>query len=158
MSPTRRLARPLLAAAFVAGGVEALRSPGPHVEAARGAGLDNPEQLVRINSAAQVGAGLLLATNRLPRLSSLALLASLAPTTYVAHPFWQEKDKEQKAAQRTHFLKNLGLLGGLLLATADTGGRESLPHAAARVTGKASKKAQKKATRTAASAKDVVHL
>ncbi len=154
MSPTRRLARPLLASTFVAGGIDALRKPGPHVEAARSAGLDNPEKLARANAGVQVGAGLALATNRLPRLSALALAGSLAPTTYVAHPFWQEKDAEQKAVQRAQFLKNLALIGGLLLAAADTGGRESLPHKAARVTGRAKRQAAKKAS----SAKDAAHL
>jgi hypothetical protein len=37
------------------------------------------------------------------------------------------------------------MLGGLLLAFADTGGRESLPHAAARVTRRTQKKAAKAA-------------
>lgn len=140
MSPTRRLARPLLAAAFVSGAVDALREPGPSVEAARGAGLQEPEKLVRANALTQLGAGLALATNRLPRLASLTLAASLVPTAYVSHPFWDEKDKTQRAQQRSGFLQDLGLLGGLLIAVADTGGRESLPHAASRKARKAAKK------------------
>lgn len=146
MSPTRRLARPLLSAMFLSGGLDALRHPGPRVEAARAAGLEQPEQLVRANGAVQVVAGLGLATGRLPRLSALVLGASLVPTTYVGHPFWTEKDADQKSAQRVHFTKNLGLLGGLLLATADTGGRESLPHAAGRLSRRAGRKAAKART------------
>lgn len=155
MSPTRRLARPLLASMFVTGGLDALRQPGPRVEMVRAAGLPTgsarPEDLVRANAAAQVAGGFLLATNRLPRLSALVLAASLVPTTYVGHPFWTEKDKERKRQQQTHFVKNLGLLGGLLLAVADTGGRESIPHAAGRVSRKAAKKlakAQQKAAKS----------
>jgi len=131
---------------FVTGGVDALRHPGPRVEAVRAAGLEQPEKLVRANGAAQIVAGLGLATGRLPRLSALVLGASLVPTTYVGHPFWAEKDADQKAAQRVHFTKNLGLLGGLLLATADTGGRESLPHAAGRLSRRAARKAAKART------------
>lgn len=140
MSPTRRLARPLLAGVFVAGAVDALRQPGPAVEAARSAGLQDPERLVRANSLTQLGAGLALATNRVPRLASLTLVGSLVPSTYLSHPFWAEKDKEQRALQRTQFVKNLSVLGGLLLAVADTGGRESLPHAASRKARRAAKK------------------
>ena len=140
MSPTRRLARPLLAGVFVASAVDALREPGPKVEAVRGAGLQDPERLVRANALAQLGAGFALATNRLPRLASLTLVGSLVPTTYVSHPFWNEKDKEQRAQQRYQFVKNLSVLGGLLLAVADTGGRESLPHAASRKARRAAKK------------------
>ncbi|MGN6682339.1 MAG: hypothetical protein ACTHKL_31640, partial [Streptosporangiaceae bacterium] len=32
----------------------------------------------------------------------------------------------ERSQQRIHFLKNLGLFGGLLIAAADTGGRPSL--------------------------------
>lgn len=136
----RRLARPLLASMFIAGGIDALRNPGPRVELVRNAGLSSPEQLVRANAATDVVAGFMLATNRLPRLSALALAGSLVPTTYVGHPFWTEKDKAVKKQQQVHFLKNLGLLGGLILAVVDTGGRESLPHAAGRVSRRAAKK------------------
>ncbi|MCU1588585.1 MAG: DoxX family protein [Frankiales bacterium] len=136
----RRLARPLLASMFIAGGVDALRNPGPRVELVKGAGLSSPEQLVRVNAAADLVGGFMLATNRLPRLSALVLAGSLVPTTYVGHPFWTEKDKAVKKQQQVHFLKNLGLLGGLMLAVVDTGGRESIPHAAGRLSRRASKK------------------
>ena len=153
----RRLARPLLASMFIAGGADALRHPGPRVELVRNAGLSSPEQLVRANAAADVIAGLMLATNRLPRLSSLVLAGSLVPTTYVGHPFWTEKDKAVRKQQQVHFLKNLGLLGGLLISVADTGGRESLPHAAGRVSRSARSKvakAQKQASKQAHVAAD----
>ena len=149
MSPIRRVARPLLAGIFRSGGFESLRQPGPRVEMVRSAGLSSPEKLVRVNAITDLVAGFALATNRLPRLSALALAGSLVPTTYVVHPFWSEKDKIVRKQQQAHFVKNLGLLGGLLLAVADTGGRESVPHAAGRVSRKARKAARtarKKAT------------
>jgi putative oxidoreductase len=145
VSPIRRLARPLLAATFVAEGVDALRNPAPHVALAEGAGLTDAEKLVKINAATKVGGGALLAMNRMPRLSALALAASLVPTAAVRNAFWSESDPEAKAGKRDGFIKDLGLLGGLLVATADTGGRESVPHAAARVTRKTKKKAAKSA-------------
>lgn len=143
MSPTRSLARPLLAGMFVVDGASALRSPGSRVDVVRAAGLSEPEKLVRVNAATMLVGGLALATGRLPRLSALALAATLVPTTYVSHAFWSETDKQAKQAQQLHFLKNLSMLGGLLLAAADTGGRESLPHAARRISSRASKKAAK---------------
>jgi putative oxidoreductase len=137
----RRVARPMLAGIFIWGGVQALRSPESHVEAAKPlldqlqdrAGDKVPERvptdpvtLVRLDGAVKVVAGLLLATNRMPRLASLALTGSLVPTTLAAHPFWAEKDPAQRTQQLIHFLKNTGLLGGLLLASADTAGKPSL--------------------------------
>ena len=153
----RRIARPLMAGIFIAGGIDTLRHPGPRAKkaqpvaepvaaAARNSGVSaisdlDAEQIVRIDAAVKVAAGLMLATNRLPRLSALALAASLAPTTVTGHPFWAEKDREARKAQRTHFLKNLSILGGLLTAVVDTGGRESLPHKVSRTAGRAAKKA-----------------
>lgn len=145
MSPTRKLARPLLASMFIAGGVDALRNPGNRPELVAKAGLQDPEKLVRINATTQLVGGLALATGRLPRLSALVLAGTLVPTTYVGHPFWSEDDKAAKKTQQTHFFKNLSMLGGLILAAADTGGRESIPHAAGRITRRTRKKAAKAA-------------
>lgn len=143
MSPVRALARPLLAGSYVLGGVSALKTPGPRVEKARAAGLTDPEKLVRANAATMVVGGLALATGRMPRLSSLVLVGSMVPTTWVGHPFWQETDRAAKQAQQVQFLKNLSMIGGLLMTAADTGGRESLPHAAGRISRRAHRKAAK---------------
>jgi len=147
VSPTRTLARPLLASMFIAGGADALRHPGARPELVARAGLEDPEKLVRINAATQLVGGLALATGRLPRLSALVLAGSLVPTTYVGHPFWSEPDKSARGNQRVQFLKNLSMLGGLLFAAADTGGRESIPHAAGRITRRTARKTAKAAAR-----------
>src|SRR5205823_628630 len=76
-----------------------------------------------INGGVQVVAGLALATGRMPRVSALVLAASLAPTTYAGHPFWEEKDKTARAGQRIQFFKNVSMMGGLLLAGVDTEGK-----------------------------------
>jgi putative oxidoreductase len=87
---------------------------------------DQTEQAVRINGAVQVVAGSLLALGRLPRLSAFALAATLVPTTFAGHRFWEAEDKQEKMQQRIHFLKNVSMLGGLLIAGADTAGNPSL--------------------------------
>lgn len=131
----RRLARPMLATIFVTGGIDAMRHPGGRVDAAAPlsaklaevAGTpDDPELIVRANGAIMAGAGLMLATGRLPRLSSALLAASLIPTTVVGHPFWNEKDETARKMQTIQFNKNLGLLGGVLLASVDTAGKPGL--------------------------------
>jgi putative oxidoreductase len=154
MTVVRRLARPLLAAMFIDGGLDQLRHPSAKLAKAepllhKVAGPlhlpDDPELLIRANGAAMLGAGAMLATGRLPRLSAMVLAASLVPTTVAGHRFWAESDPVQKRNQRTHFLKNLGLLGGTLLAAVDTGGKPGLPWRARR--------AAKDAARTARTAK-----
>jgi putative oxidoreductase len=139
----RRLARPLLGATFIASGVESLRDGDRRAERAGALGLGDPQTVTRTVAGAQVGAGTLLVLGRFPRLASLTLAATVIPDAATGHAFWAEQDKQSRQAQRTMFLRDLGLLGGLLVSVADTGGRESVPHRARRTARKASRKAAK---------------
>jgi putative oxidoreductase len=84
------------------------------------------EQAVRLNGAVQLVAGSLLALGRWPRLSALAIAATLVPTTLAGHRFWEADEDKDQAQQRIHFLKNLSMFGGLLIAAADTAGSPSI--------------------------------
>lgn len=141
MGPLRLVARPMLASIFVKGGLAQLTDPEGHVPVARDVTdpvLDAAEdavpqaadaeakQLVQLNGAAQVLGGVLLALGKLPRVAALLLAGSLVPTTWAAHRFWEESDPQEKQAQQIHFLKNVSLLGGLLIATMDREGKPSL--------------------------------
>jgi putative oxidoreductase len=134
MTIVRRLARPLLAAPLIQSGLDAARHPGPQVEVSRpllqqiSGPLrlpDDPLVVVRSAGAVTAVAGVLLAIGKLPRLSALAIVLT-APAVQTSQPFWKEKDPELRRAQRTTFVKNLGLLGGTLLAAVDTEGRPGL--------------------------------
>lgn len=84
------------------------------------------ETLVRVNGAVQLGAASLLALGRLPRTSALALAATLVPTTLTEHRYWEAEDPAQRERDQNHFLKNLSLLGGLIIAALDTQGQPGL--------------------------------
>ncbi len=137
----RRIARPLLSSFFIAGGIDALRDPAQRAvqaaplvdrfvaalpEAVKQKVPTDPETLVKINSVIQIGGGVLLASGKSPRLASLALAGSMVPTTLVGHDFWNETDPAARAMQRTQFIKNVSLLGGLIIASVDTEGKPSL--------------------------------
>lgn len=136
MSLLRLVGRPLLASMFVAGGMSSVRSPKDVTPLAEP--VVNPirervpvlpertEQVVRLSGGVQVAAGVLLGLGRLPRLSALALAATLVPTTLAGHRYWDAEDDSTRAQQRIHFLKNLSMLGGLLIAADDTGGAPSM--------------------------------
>ena len=136
MALSRRIARPLLASIFVVGGWDALWNPEGKAKKAEAVsqplsesvGVDqlDAKTLVRINGAVQIGGGVLLAVGKYRRLAALALIGSIVPTTYAGHRFWEESDPTTRAQQKMHFLKNLGLLGGLILAAFDTEGEPSL--------------------------------
>jgi uncharacterized membrane protein YphA (DoxX/SURF4 family) len=74
---------------------------------------------VKVNGATMVLGGLLLAFGIAPKAAAGALIASLIPTTYVGHAFWKEADPKALSTQRVQFLKNLGLVGGLVWVLAE---------------------------------------
>jgi uncharacterized membrane protein YphA (DoxX/SURF4 family)/gas vesicle protein len=136
----RRIARPLLSAAFIGQGVETLRNPAVSLEATEPtvAALrqlpepygdkvpSNPETAARINAAVQIAGGALLATGKAPRIASVALAFTVIPGSLGGHLFWTESDPERKAQKRRDLLTDLSLLGGLIIAAADTAGKPSL--------------------------------
>jgi putative oxidoreductase len=136
MAVLRALARPLLASIFIVQGYDTLRQPervSPAAEPVVGPVRDRvpivpdeTEQAVRINGAVQLIGGSLLALGWWPRIAAAAIAGSLVPTTLAGHRFWEVEDEQQRAQQRIHFLKNLTMLGGLLIAAVDTEGNPSL--------------------------------
>ena len=165
----RRIARPLLAAPFIYGGISTLRKPQDRVPGAApvvekiAATADKQlpvqvprdvQQWVQADAAVKVAAGSLFALNKLPRLTALVLSASIVPTTLAGHRFWEHEDPTERFGQISNFLKNTGLLGGLLLAAVDTEGKPSVGYrarrsakAAAVATEKSFEQASKRATK-----------
>jgi uncharacterized membrane protein YphA (DoxX/SURF4 family) len=113
---TRLLARGLLSAIFIRSGLRVLRDPaGPAAQAAKAMPwLPQPHLVARAQAAVHVAGGVALTAGIAPRLVASTLAATLLPTTYAGHGFWRESDAMARNAQITHFLKNCGLLGGLL--------------------------------------------
>ena len=127
-NPLRVVARILTASTYVVLGADAVAAPGKRVAtggttlAAVRKVVPLPEDdtlVVQANAAVQVAGGALLALGRAPRLSALALIASLMPTTAAGHQYWTIEDPAARAQQKIHFWKNAGLLGGLLLVVLD---------------------------------------
>ena len=81
-------------------------------------GLPEPETMVVVNSVAHVVGGVAMALGIFPRLAAAGLAASLVPTTLAGHRFWEMEDEQARNQQITQFLKNLGLIGGLLAVAA----------------------------------------
>jgi uncharacterized membrane protein YphA (DoxX/SURF4 family) len=115
MSITRSLGHLLLSGIFISGGAQAFMEPGGRVTKVVEAGIPESERAVELNGAVMVIGGILLATGIAPKVAATLLLGSLVPTTIVGHTFWKEENEAGRKNQLTHFLKNLGLLGGLLL-------------------------------------------
>ncbi|MCF8589170.1 DoxX family protein [Gordonia liuliyuniae] len=125
----RRIARPLLGAAFIASGVDAVRTPSGPARTAEPLLESVPadtENVIRATGVVQIGAGIALAAGKAPRVASTVLAGTLVPTTVFASDFWNETDPDRRRAKQSDFIKNIGLLGGVLIASADTEGKPSL--------------------------------
>ncbi len=125
----------MLASTFVVGGLNAVRNAptmapkakpvadkivGLVKQLAPGAPIPtDTTSLVRLNGAVQLIGGAMLATGHLPRLSSLLLAGSLVPTTAADNAFWKASDPTSKQQLRVLFLKNVAVVGGLLMASLD---------------------------------------
>lgn len=170
MPLSRVIARPMLASMFVVGGYNAVRNadklapratavtdrlvPLARRVAPRAPIPEDTATLVRLNGAAQLAAGLALATGRAPRLSSAVLATTLLPTTAAGHPFWEESDPAARTQQRLHFFKNISMLGGLLIAAGDTAGKPGVAWRARR----AARDARREARHLAATARREARL
>ena len=144
MNLLRVVARPLLAAPFIADGVDALMHPHDHVDQASGVrplidkatdavGLEplTDQQLAvatRVTGALSVVAGLRFALGRKPRVAALTLAAIGAPMALVHTPM-PGATRDMPAGHgkylRSRALGKLGLVGGVLIASTDRVGQPS---------------------------------
>lgn len=134
----------MLASIFVAGGIDQVLNPEKTTAVAEsvvtplvGKSVDTT-LVVQADGAVKVAAGVALGLGRFPRIAALALAGSLIPTTAAAHRFWEFEDPEQRQLQQVQFVKNVSLLGGLLLASVDTAGKPSVGWRARRAASKLS--------------------
>ena len=119
----------MLASVFILSGLDVLANPEPRAKAAKPVvdmvasvvpfAPSDPVDAVRLNAAVHLGAGVLLAAGVMSRLAAMALAVSMVPTTVAGHPFWEIEEPLKRSQQRVQFLKNLGILGGLLVVAFD---------------------------------------
>lgn len=149
MSILRFAARSLLASFFIVDGAKAVSNPDPLVPAAEKvtdtalpmarrlapAGIadrlpDDPRTWVRITGAAQVLGGIGLATGIARRPAAALLGATMVPHVLATRPD-KASEREVKVSAQSIFLRNLALLGGVVLAAQDTEGKPGMAWRAA---------------------------
>lgn len=130
----RRLARPMLASWYVHDGLDAVRTPAPHVAVARPVAdrvtsalgrAPLPDRTlawaVRAHGAATVLAGAGLALGRAPRSSAAALAFLTLPLVVAQQPFTSRRTVDHERV--TPFIHALGGLGAAVLTAVDLEGR-----------------------------------
>ncbi len=114
MKPEARLAQMLMASVFLVVGGYRLW------QATHGAPITNGAMVF---SGIECVLGLALASGWRLRMVALLAALSLMLDAVIVHPFWKFGGAEQ-AGQLLHFMKDVGLVGGLLLLSSlATGGR-----------------------------------
>lgn len=159
MSIVRLAARPLLAAGFVAAGADRLRhldatagqlqpllsrlqdgagAPAPEAAPGDASGSTAPDRsrtAARIFAGTQIGAGLLLGLGRMPRLAAVLLAGTGGLNAWLDFSAAPVDTAEQKTERRNALVRNLSLLGGVLLAAVDTAGAPGLAWRTGRLAG-----------------------
>ena len=157
MSLVRRLARPLLAAPFVLEGARTALHPDREIDVAPAAfeQLDkklastsvprvvDSRAIVRGAGVVAMGAGLLYATNRAPRLAAGLLLTTTSIGIANRKKVWELRGEELTTEVQS-ILTDAGLLGAVLLAVVDHEGRPSLGYRANKFVERSQKKAAQK--------------
>ncbi|POH59931.1 DoxX family protein [Arthrobacter glacialis] len=135
MSIVRALARPMLASSFILAGLDRLRhadqtaaqlSPVLRPLSAALPMEASEKTLARVLAGTQVGAGILLATGKSSRAAAVVLAVTAGLTTVVEYRNAEPTSKENRSHRRNQLAKNIGLIGGALLASVDTAGRPGL--------------------------------
>jgi putative oxidoreductase len=81
-------------------------------------GVPFPEAAVAGTGTLLVLGGLSLLAGTRPKLGAALIGIFLVGTTPKMHDFWNVEDVQRRAAEQINFTKNLGLLGGALIAAA----------------------------------------
>ena len=87
-------------------------------------GVPMASALLTITIAIEIGGGLMLITGWKAKYAALVVGLFLIPVTFVFHAFWNA-DAASYQNQLTQFLKNLAILGGMLLVFGREFGRET---------------------------------
>ncbi|SIS41147.1 Uncharacterized membrane protein YphA, DoxX/SURF4 family [Corynebacterium appendicis CIP 107643] len=137
----RKLARPMLASVYIADGVKTVTNSSEYandaervVETIKSALPSqyaqyipsDPETVAKINGGLKIGAGSTFALGKAPRLSAGLLAVSTVGTLLGRNAFWEAKNEDDKQRRRNGAMTNVALLGGVLLASADTEGKPGL--------------------------------
>lgn len=85
---------------------------------ARSKGVALPVVAVPFTGLLLLAGGLCLATGRRPALGASLVTAFLLGVSPRMHAFWKETDPERRTHELVNFTKNMALVGGALIASA----------------------------------------
>ena len=105
--------RILLAAIFLMSGIGKIGGFAGTAGYMASKGLPMVDVLLAITIAIEIGAALMIIGGYKARLGATALFLWMIPVTFLFHNFWA-MPADQQMIQQIMFMKNLGLMGGML--------------------------------------------
>jgi uncharacterized membrane protein YphA (DoxX/SURF4 family) len=85
---------------------------------AKSKGTPMPKLSVVVSALLLVFGGLSVLFDILPSLGLISLVLFLIPVTLIIHPFWKVQDPMEKMGEMINFMKNIALLGAVLMLLA----------------------------------------
>ena len=156
MTIAQRLARPLLASSIIAAGVDQLRNPESAAASLEPAlaqvtsmnpslsvVTENPDLVVRPSAASKSVLVLLSPWASCPSFAAILLGATQTVTAAVEYLSAPADTEAEQRARNTTLLKNASILGGVVYASVDRGGKPSLAWRAEHLARDAQKQASK---------------
>ena len=107
------LGRILLAAIFLMSGIGKIGGFAGTAGYMASKGIPMVDVLLAITIVIEIGAALMIIAGYKARLGATALFLWMIPVTFIFHNFWALPAAEQQI-QQIMFMKNLGLMGGML--------------------------------------------
>jgi uncharacterized membrane protein YphA (DoxX/SURF4 family) len=81
-------------------------------------GVPLPSVAIAITGVLLLLGGLSILLGLYPLVGSVLLVVFLLPVSLMMHNFWKVQDPQMKAAEKVNFIKNMALLGGVLMLLA----------------------------------------
>ncbi len=125
LSKTELVGRIMLAAIFVLSGVMKLADFEGALGHMQSQGIPYASALLAIAAIVEVAGGLAIITGFLTRLAAFTLFLYLIPVTLLFHNFWDLAGPE-RIAQSASFMKNVAIMGGLLVLMAHGAARHAV--------------------------------
>jgi putative oxidoreductase len=85
---------------------------------AKSKGTPMPKLSVVVSALLLLFGGLSVLFDILPSLGLISLVLFLIPVTLIIHPFWKVQDPMEKMGEMINFMKNIALLGAVLMLLA----------------------------------------
>ena len=119
------IGRILIGAIFLVSGLAKLTDPAGAIGYMAKAGIPAADVLVYVAGFAEILGGLAVISGFLARIGAIGLFVFMAITTLTMHAFWNFQGQE-RIMQNVQFMKNLSIMGGLLMLWATGPGRFSI--------------------------------